>query len=777
MNKSFSLSSIAICTLLSACGGGSSTQSGVSGTVSSPVQTTNSSWKKTQARLGSNASIEIKTYERGFGGSQGMRFVSFFLAIIKGSSGNPVHRQLLIDIDNNPSTGFQFSNELWSRKSGVDYMIEDGRLYKSTSNDSSWSWKYIKEVTAYSNYFKLQLSRQHDFEPLCNKLNVAYLEFDSNWNISDFYPKTNQMEQKTVSYCKTYNKAPVITLNGIREMIVEQNDPLYADPGATASDLEDGDISANIKVTSNVDITTVGNYTINYEVKDSQGLTTKRTRKVNVVPPSTSHGIIVDGKYDDWQTINPLVKETRLYRSGNYKTYLFNATDDADKLYFYASARAGQPATYPHPGSSAIIGENWQIYIDSDNKPDSGYNSFDYLIENGELYKFSGVNPQQWAWKLMPSHVAFARKFDPRNPRIDERGTVEVSLDKSQINHLNNSIHVRFVAPSPDWNLNYVIMPLHNKLSVPYTLRTQVSTNHAPVANNDSLTTYLQHPDTRNFIPVLENDSDPDGDTLTVTHVSKPAHGHSGIISGTGPYSGKVWYTPKPYLYKGSDSFTYTITDSHGHTATATVNIINTADNARPVAVEDAVTTTADTPVYIDVLVNDYDPNAHNPRGIHIVSISQPDYGVATIVHRSCPQSICRRTHVLFDPQGHVGTISFSYTISDGSLTDTASVTVTSTEPNDTQNTSWPDITNDTVSVQKGHSILIDVLANDTDADGDTLILDQVDPGYHGVTVKQNGKVRYTPEPGYIGTDEFWYDVNDGHGHNGAGKVSITVTP
>jgi len=193
--------------------------------------------------------------------------------------------------------------------------------------------------------------------------------------------------------------------------------------------------------------------------------------------------------------------------------------------------------------------------------------------------------------------------------------------------------------------------------------------------------------------------------------------------------------------------------------------------------VEDAVTTTADTPVYIDVLVNDYDPNAHNPRGIHIVSISQPDYGVATIVHRSCPQSICRRTHVLFDPQGHVGTISFSYTISDGSLTDTASVTVTSTEPNDTQNTSWPDITNDTVSVQKGHSILIDVLANDTDADGDTLILDQVDPGYHGVTVKQNGKVRYTPEPGYIGTDEFWYDVNDGHGHNGAGKVSITVTP
>jgi len=70
---------------------------------------------------------------------------------------------------------------------------------------------------------------------------------------------------------------------------------------------------------------------------------------------------------------------------------------------------------------------------------------------------------------------------------------------------------------------------------------------------------------------LLANDSDPDNNPLTISSVSSPAHG---II--TGSYS----YTPTTG-YVGSDSFTYTIADGQGGTATATVNV-----TVNPVAVQ-----------------------------------------------------------------------------------------------------------------------------------------------------------------------------------------------
>lgn len=92
--------------------------------------------------------------------------------------------------------------------------------------------------------------------------------------------------------------------------------------------------------------------------------------------------------------------------------------------------------------------------------------------------------------------------------------------------------------------------------------------NTAPLAGDDSATTGYKAPVT---IPVLANDSDPDGDTLSVTSVSAPASGSAVINS-----DGTITYTPSAEQATGSlltDSFSYTVSDGAGGTATATVTV------------------------------------------------------------------------------------------------------------------------------------------------------------------------------------------------------------
>ena len=87
--------------------------------------------------------------------------------------------------------------------------------------------------------------------------------------------------------------------------------------------------------------------------------------------------------------------------------------------------------------------------------------------------------------------------------------------------------------------------------------------NTPPVANDDSAETKYE---TKVTIDVLSNDSDADGDSLTIQAVSTPSHGTASINNGA------IDYTPDNN-FTGTDNFTYTINDGNGATASATVTI------------------------------------------------------------------------------------------------------------------------------------------------------------------------------------------------------------
>lgn len=279
--------------------------------------------------------------------------------------------------------------------------------------------------------------------------------------------------------------------------------------------------------------------------------------------------------------------------------------------------------------------------------------------------------------------------------------------------------------------------------------------NVAPVARPDSATiTQGSGPTTIN---VLGNDNDADNDPLTITDVTQPENG-TVTFTTTG-----VSYAPDE-TFAGTDSFTYTVSDGTTTTVgTVTVTVTPViVVNAPPTAVDDNVSTAEDTTINIDITANDTDPE-DDP--LQLTAVSSAGNGTVAINGATVTYTP--------NPDWH-GIDTFTYTISDGEHEDTATVTVVVIPVNES-----PVANDDSVSLPQGSgSTLIDVLANDTDADNAPTPLQVT-----GVTQPANGAVTpsstglsYTPNAGFSGTDTFTYTITDGTSFDSA-TVTVTVTP
>ncbi len=294
--------------------------------------------------------------------------------------------------------------------------------------------------------------------------------------------------------------------------------------------------------------------------------------------------------------------------------------------------------------------------------------------------------------------------------------------------------------------------------------------NDPPMAVADSS---LTSEDVAVDILVLANDVDIDDASLSPAELSlfeAPVQGTAVVHVLTGV----ILYTPNADFY-GGDRFVYRICDAAGACDTASVFLRILPVNDPPVVLADAGTTTEDTPLILDVLANDNDDR--DPEGgmdaTSVTLVEGPGQGLATV-----------------NPDGSVsytpnpdffGTDSFRYRVCDlgfplPALCDSAWVLLDVTPVNDP-----PLILPDTASGLEDSPLLIDVLANDSDAeDGSplpstvTLLL----PPFNGSALVNPlmGGVTYTPNPHYNGPDSLTYQACDSEGACGLAKVQISIT-
>ena len=278
------------------------------------------------------------------------------------------------------------------------------------------------------------------------------------------------------------------------------------------------------------------------------------------------------------------------------------------------------------------------------------------------------------------------------------------------------------------------------------------SINQPPVANNDSAITPVDAPVN---IVVLGNDTDVDGDALTVISTTQPTNGTVTINADA-----TVTYTPDTNFYS-TDTFEYTISDGNGGTDTATVFVL-VDGGPPPVASDDSAITPEDTPVVIVVLTNDTDADGDV---LTVTSTTQPTYGTVT---NNADGTVTYTPNANYN-----GTDTFTYTISNNyGGTDIATVTVTVTPVNDDP------VANDdyfTIPVDSVDIHIDELLANNTDVDGDTLIVTSTTQPTYGTLSMNNGTMTYTPNVGFLGTDTFEYTISDGNGGTDTATVFVLV--
>jgi CSLREA domain-containing protein len=191
--------------------------------------------------------------------------------------------------------------------------------------------------------------------------------------------------------------------------------------------------------------------------------------------------------------------------------------------------------------------------------------------------------------------------------------------------------------------------------------------NDSPTAVDDTANT---NEDTSVGVIVLAIDSDVDGDSLTVSSVTQPAHGSAAINP-----DGTITYSPNAN-FNGSDSFTYNVDDGHSGSASATVQINVAPVNDAPVAVADSYSTNEDTPITAvvpGVLGNDSDVDGN---ALSAFLVSGPSHGTV---------SFNSNGSFTYTPAANYnGPDSFTYKANDGSVdSNVATVSITVNAVND----------------------------------------------------------------------------------------------
>ena len=295
---------------------------------------------------------------------------------------------------------------------------------------------------------------------------------------------------------------------------------------------------------------------------------------------------------------------------------------------------------------------------------------------------------------------------------------------------------------------------------------TVLPVNDPPVANNDNYTTDEDVALVVAASGVLGNDTDIDGDALTVILANTTTNGVLTLNT-----NGAFIYLPNTNFH-GVDHFTYRVTDGVATSEIANVTITVVAVNDVPIANNDNYTTDEDVALVLaapGVLSNDLDVDGDT---LSATLVSGTTHG--TLVLNS-------NGSFTYTPNADFnGGDSFTYRASDGATNSNIATVTLFVRPVNDRPIAHDD-GGESYSVLEDHTLLViapGVLANDTDVDGDPLTAALVSAPSHGtVILNSNGSFTYTPVADYFGSDSFTYVANDGRTNSAPATVSLTVLP
>jgi hypothetical protein len=253
-------------------------------------------------------------------------------------------------------------------------------------------------------------------------------------------------------------------------------------------------------------------------------------------------------------------------------------------------------------------------------------------------------------------------------------------------------------------------------------------------------------------IDVLGNDIG-SGGSLTVASVTEPANGVA-VDNG----DGSITYTPNQD-YFGQDTFDYSVTDGVQESA-ATVTIAIIGVNDYPSVNDDSDSTQHDTPVTTNVITNDFDVDGDRMR---VTEVSTPPNNGTAINNLD-------GTITYIPDAGFFGIDSYIYSLSDGSLIDTATVAIEVQAANHA-----PIAVDISEPVDQGFTLSITLVA--IDDEGDALQYSIINNPSFGTLSGTAPEINYTPNANYSGPDSFTYKANDGTLDSNIATVSITVNP
>jgi hypothetical protein len=291
--------------------------------------------------------------------------------------------------------------------------------------------------------------------------------------------------------------------------------------------------------------------------------------------------------------------------------------------------------------------------------------------------------------------------------------------------------------------------------------------NDEPFGRPDNFTIAEDSSITRPAPGLLGNDYDVDGDKLSTAGYRIGALHGKGQINTDGSFT----YTSDPNFNDVDDMY-YQPQDGkiQGNPTRVVINVAPVDDkpqarNDRYAIKEDAAASD------FSVLDNDVHPDQNEP--LKIVAASDPAHGTVTCKNSDgTPGTKCS-----YKPAANFwGTDTFTYTVTDGKTSSTATATIDVASVNDVPvaaNDRYTGKLNTKLTVTKVNGLT----ANDKDVDGNAVNVGRYDqPPYGGyVRVQNGGAFEFFPAQGFVGTTQFNYTASDGRGGTDTGVATITI--